>query len=63
MNLINTSPTPMIYLEDKGGMFKNYNASLILDTSYSCFNALSTTFSLQILRLILSSPTLIDYLS
>ena len=63
MNLNNTSPTTKRYSEDKGGMFKNYNASLILDTSYSCFNALSTTFSSQILRLIISSPTSIDYLS
>ena len=60
MNLINPSPDPMIYLEEKGGMIRNYSVSLILDTSYSCFNPLSTPFSLQTLRLMLSTLTSID---
>jgi len=60
MNLINPSPDPMIYLEEKGGMIRNYSVSLILDTSYSCFNPLCTPFSLQTLRLMLSTLTSID---
>ena len=60
MNLINPSPDPMIYLEEKGGMIRNYSVSLVLDTSYSCFNPLSTSFSLQTLRLMLSTLTSID---
>jgi len=60
MNLINPSPDPMIYLEEKGGMIRNYSVSLILDTSYSCFNPLCTAFSLQTLRLMLSTLTSID---
>ena len=60
MNLINPSPDPMIYLEEKGGMIRNYSVSLILDTSYSCFNPLCTSFSLQSLRLMLSTLTSID---
>ena len=60
MNLINPSPDPMIYLEEKGGMIRNYSVSLVLDTSYSCFNPLSISFSLQNLRLMLSTFTSID---
>ena len=60
MNLINPSPDPMIYLEEKGGMIRNYSVSLILDTSYSCFNPLCFSFSLQTLRLMLSTLTSID---
>jgi hypothetical protein len=60
MNLINPSPEPMIYLEEKGGMKRNYSVTLILDTSYSCFNPLSTSFSLQTLRLMLSTLSSID---
>jgi hypothetical protein len=60
MNLINPSPDPMIYLEEKGGMIRNYSVSLILDTSFSCFNPLCISFSLQTLRLMLSTLTSID---
>ena len=38
MNLINPSPDPMIYLEEKGGMIRKYSVTLVIDTSYSCFN-------------------------
>ena len=41
-------------------MIRNYSVSLILDTSYSCFNPLCTPFSLQTLRLMLSTLTSID---
>ena len=34
MNLIKPSSDPMIYLEEKGGMVRNYSVSLIFDTSY-----------------------------
>ena len=60
MNLINPSPEPMIYLEEKGGMIRNYSVSLVLDTSYSCFNPLCFSFSLQTLRLMLSTFNSID---
>ena len=60
MNLINPSPDPMIYLEEKGGMIRNYSVSLIFDTSYSCLNSLCFSFSLQILRLMLSTLNSID---
>ena len=60
MNLINPSPDPMIYLEEKGGMIRNYSVSLIFDTSYSCLNSLCLSFSLQTLRLILSTLNSID---
>ena len=60
MNLINPSPDPMIYLEKKGGLIRNYSVSLILDTSISCFNELCFSFSLQSLLVILSSLNSID---
>ena len=55
MNLIKPSSDPMIYLEEKGGMVRNYSFSLILDTSFSCWNSLCFSFSLQTLRLMLST--------
>ena len=61
MNLINHIFDPMIILKEKGGMIRNNSFSLILDTSYSCFNPLCTTFSLQTLRLMLSTLTSIDF--
>ena len=60
MNLIKPSPDPMIYLEEKGGMIRKYSVSLIVDTSYSCFSPLSFSFSLQTIRVILSSLASID---
>ena len=60
MNLINPSPEQRIYLEEKGGMKRNYSVSLVLDTSYSCFNPLCTSFPLQTLRLMLSTLSSID---
>ena len=60
MNLINPSPDPMIYLEEKGGMVRNYSVSLIFDTSYSCLNSLCFSFSLQSLRLMLSTLNSVD---
>ncbi len=57
MNLINPFPDPMIYLEEKGGMTRNYSVSLVSDTSYSSFNSLYNSFSLQTLRLMLSKLT------
>lgn len=60
MNIINPSPDPMKYLEEKRSMIRNYWVSLILDTSYSSFIPLSTSFSLQTLRLMLSTLTSID---
>ena len=55
MNLINPSNEPMIYLEEKGGMIRNYSVTLVLDTSFSCFNSLCNSFSIQTLGLILST--------
>ena len=60
MNLLNPSPNPKIYLEEKEGMIRNYSVSLILDTSYSCFNPLCMAFSLQTLRIMLSTLVSID---
>ena len=60
MNIINPSPDPMKYLEEKRSMIRNYWVSLILDTSYSSFIPLCTSFSLQTLRLMLSTLTSID---
>ena len=49
--ILNPSPKPKIYIKE----IKNYSVSLILDTSYSCFNPLCYSFSLQTLRFMLST--------
>ena len=58
--LINPSLNPNVYLVDNKDMTRNYNVSLIFDTSYSCLHSLCFSFSLQILRIILSSLYSID---
>ena len=46
---------PMIYLEEKGVLIKNYSVSLIIDNSFSCFNNLCSSNSIQIIRILLSA--------
>ena len=60
LNLLNPSNEPMIYLEEKGGMVRNYSVTLIIDTSFSCFNQLCNSFSIQTLILMLSTFNSID---
>lgn len=51
---------PTIYLEAKGVLIKNYCVTVVIDSSYSCFNELCYANSLQIIRFILSSLYAVD---
>lgn len=53
LNIINPVPDPMIYLEEKGGLIRNYGVSVIIDPSISCFFNLSAVHTLLTLRTIL----------
>lgn len=58
--LINPTPEPMIYLEQTGGMIRNYAVTIVIDPSYSCFDSLSGSHSFQTIRAILSSLASLD---
>ena len=58
--LLAPTAEPMIYLEEKGGLIKNYCVTVIIDSSYSCFNELCFASSLQNIRFILSSLYAVD---
>ena len=60
MNLLNPSLEPMIYLEEKGGLIKNYGVSIIIDSNRRIFNPLCIAHSMQILRSLLSFLMFID---
>ena len=55
LNLINPVPDPLIYLEEKGGLVRNYGVTIVIDPSISCFHDLSGPHSLQTVRNVLSS--------
>ena len=58
--LLAPTAEPMIYLEEKGGLIKNYCVTVIIDSSYSCFNELCYASSLQTIRFVLSSLYAVD---
>ena len=60
LHLINPSPEPKIYLEEKRGFIRNYSVTVIIDCSISCFNELSASHSFETIRILLSSLALID---
>ena len=60
LNLINPVPEPLIYLEEKGGLMRNYRVTIILDTSISCLNSLSFLHTFQILNYLLCSCACLD---
>ena len=60
LNLINPVPDPMIYLEEKGGLIRNYSVSLVIDSSISCFDELSGPHSFQTIQVFLSSLASLD---
>ncbi|KAK8878640.1 hypothetical protein M9Y10_005420 [Tritrichomonas musculus] len=47
LNLINPVPDPLIYLEEKGGLVRNYGVTVVIDASLSCFNFVTTVNSLK----------------
>ena len=60
LNLINPVPEPLIYLEEKGGLMRNYRVTIILDTSISCLNILSFLHTFQTLNYLLCSCSCLD---
>ena len=60
LNIINPVPEPLIYLEEKGGLMRNYRISIILDTSISCLNELSFLHTFQTLNYLLCSCSCLD---
>ena len=60
LNLINPVPEPLIYLEEKGGLMRNYRVTIILDTSISCFSDISFLHTFQTLNYLLCSCSCLD---
>ena len=60
LNSLDPHPDPLIFLEEKGGLMKNYSVSIVIDSSYSCFNDLTGAHSFQTIKTILSSLAIID---
>lgn len=60
LNIINPVPDPLIYLEEKGGLIRNYGVSVIIDPSFSCLFNLSEAHTLLTIRHILSSFAALD---
>ena len=57
---LNPVPDPMIYLQDAIGNTKEYSITIILDTSFSVLNHININHSLNTIRVLLTSFTLID---
>ena len=51
--LLNPISEPKFYLEEKGGLIRNYCVSIVLDTSISCLNELSINHSIQTIQQLL----------
>ena len=60
LNLINPVPDPLIYLEEKGGLIRNYGISIVIDSSKSCFNPLSSSHSYQTIKTLFAALSAID---
>ena len=57
---LNPVPDPMIYLQDAIGNIKEYAITIIIDTSFSVLNHLNINHSLNTIRVLLSSFTILD---
>ena len=57
---LNPVPDPMIYLQDAIGNVKEYAITIIIDTSFSVLNHINISHSLNTIRVLLSSFTIID---
>ena len=57
---LNPVPDPMIYLQDAIGNVKEYAITIIIDTSFSVLNHLNLNHSLNTIRVLLTSFTIID---
>ena len=59
-HLLNPSPNPRIYLQKKTNDKRKYSVTIVVDSSYSCYNDLSGSHSFQTLRALLSSLNIYD---
>ena len=59
-HLLNPSPNPRIYLQKKTNDKRKYSVTIVVDSSYSCYNNLSGSHSFQTLRALLSSLNIYD---
>ena len=57
---LNPVPEPMIYLQDAIGNTKEYAITILIDTSYSVLNHINLNHSLNTIRVLLASLTIID---
>ena len=57
---LNPVPDPMIYMQDAIGNVKEYAITVIIDTSFSVLNHMNINHSLNTIRVLLSSFSLID---
>ena len=57
---LNPVPDPMIYIQDAIGNVKEYAITVIIDTSFSVLNHMNINHSLNTIRVLLSSFTMID---
>lgn len=62
LSIINPVPDPMIYLEEKGGLIRNYGVSVIIDPSFSCLFNISVANTLLTIGTVLSSFAALDLL-
>ena len=58
--LLNPVPEPMIYKQDAIGNVKEYAITVVIDTSFSVLNHININHSLNTIRVLLSSFTIID---
>ena len=57
---LNPVPEPMIYLQDAIGNIKEYAITIVIDTSFSVLNHMNINHSLNTIRVLLASFTIID---
>ena len=57
---LNPVPDPLIYLQDAIGNIKEYTITVIIDTSFSVLNHFNINHSLNTIRVLLTSFTIID---
>ena len=57
---LNPVPDPLIYLQDAIGNIKEYAITVIIDTSFSVLNHFNINHSLNTIRVLLTSFTIID---
>ena len=58
--LINPLSELIIFLEEKGGLTRNYSVSVVIDTFISCLNELSLPHTIETLKVLLNGLYILD---